>query len=230
MSSQAARLTPLPLRGAAALDADPAFNASAVGNVVTIDDVAQGARTDIADVDTGHAVAVTNQGYTAGGLPIDITTPTEGVLPQATVGVTAQNTGPVQAPAGTLTVIETPVTGWTSVTNPLDADPVGTNLESDIDFRIRRLEELAIAGRATTEAIKSQVLTVDDVTAVVVFENDLFVVDPDDRPPKSVDIVVEGGVIAEIAAKIFDTVAAGILTIGDHYRNSHRLPRVCAND
>jgi uncharacterized phage protein gp47/JayE len=185
-----------------------------VGNVVTVDDAAQGARTDAYDVDIGFSFAVTKQGYSAGTLPVPITKPTLGVVPKATVGATAQVTGPVQAIAGTLTVIETPVTGWNSVSNALDAVP-GTDLETDAAFRLRRLEELAIAGRATTNAIRSQLLKIVDVTAVVVFENDLAVVDVDGRPPKSVDIVVEGGDNDDIAEEIFDVVAAGIQTIGD---------------
>lgn len=199
---------------AAALSADSAFSAAAVGNVITIDDAAQGSRVDANDVDTGFSFAVTNQGYSVGALPLNITEPTPGVLPQIGATATAQVTGPVFAIAGTLTLIETPVTGWASVLNALDADPVGTDLETDASFKLRRLEELAIAGRATTEAIRSQVLKLDLVTNVVVFENDLFVVDVDGRAPKSVDIVVENGDEDEIAAQIFDVVAAGIATIG----------------
>jgi len=204
---------------ATALDADPEFGSGAVGNVNTTDDAAQGDRTDASDGDTGFTITTQNQGYSAGNLPIDITEQTAGVLPQASVTATAQDTGPVQAPAGTLTVIETPVTGWASVTNPLDADPVGTDLENDPTFRLRRLEEIAIAGRATTEAIKSKVLEVDDVTAVVVFENDTEIVDPEGRPPHCVDIVVQGGTVEDIAAAIFDVVAAGIQRIGDITEN-----------
>lgn len=200
---------------AATLGADPEFGGGAGGAVLTVTDQAQGARVDVADVDTGFSFAVTQQGRDAGEVPIVITEPQEGALPQTTVNLTAQETGPVQAPSGTLTVIETPVTGWDSITNPSDADPLGENLETDPAFRFRRLEEIAIAGRATIEAIRSQVLLVEDVTAVVVFENDSFVTDVDGRPPKTVDIVVENGDDTEIAEKIFDVVAGGIATIGD---------------
>jgi len=200
---------------AAALGADPQFGSGAVGNVTTTDDAAQGDRADWTDGDTGFTFQTSIQGYSSGNMPITITEQTAGVLPQVDVEATAQETGPVQAPAGTLTVIETPVTGWTSATNALDADPVGTDLEDDISFRLRRLEEIAIAGRATTEAIKSKVLEVDGVTAVVVFENDSEIVDVDGRPPNCVDIVVQGGTVEDIAAAIFDVVAAGIQRIGD---------------
>lgn len=200
---------------AATLGADPEFSSGAVGAVLTVTDAAQGARVDVAEVDTGFAFLVTQQGRDPGEVPIVITEPQVGALPQITVNLTAQDTGPVQAPAGTLTVIETPVTGWDSITNPTDADPLGENLETDPAFRFRRLEEIAIAGRATIEAIRSQLLLVEGVTAVVVFENDTFITDVDGRPPKVVDIVVENGDDDEIAEKIFDVVAGGIGTIGD---------------
>ena len=201
---------------AASVNADPAFAASAVGNVITVTDQTQGARTAAADVDTGFTVTRIKQGYVAGSLPIDIAETQEGVLPQAAgVGATATQTGPVQGPAGTITVIETPVSGWTGASNPLDADPVGTDLESDIDFRIRRIEEIALAGRATTEAIKARVLEVEGVTAVVVFENDTEITDPEGRPPNCVDIVAQGGTEEDIGQAIFDAVAAGIQRIGD---------------
>ncbi len=201
-----------------ALNNDPSFSAAAVGNIVTCTDLIQGSRTDAADVDTGFAVETINQGYSPGSLPVDITEPQVGLLPQTTVDLTAQETGAVQAPAGTLTVIETPVTGWDSATNPLDAE-IGQDLEADQDLKLRRLQELAIAGRATTEAIRSKLLELDDVTAVVVFENEKAITDVDGRPPKSVDIVVENGDEDDIAEEIFDTVAAGIETIGDITKN-----------
>jgi len=199
---------------AAALTNDPEFSATAVGSVVTANDAAQGSRADAADVDTGFTISTSSQGYDAGSLPITISEPQPGALPQTTVNLTAQEVGSVQAPAGTLTVIETPVTGWDSITNPLDAE-LGKDLEEDNELKLRRLQELAIAGRATTEAIRAKLLELTGVTAVVVFENDSAIVDVDGRPPKSVDIVVENGAEDDIAQEIFDTVAAGIETIGD---------------
>jgi len=199
---------------AAILDADPEYSAVAVGNVVTVDDASQGARVDIADSDTGFTVAVVIQGYSAAGLPVTIAETQAGALPQADGTWTSDTEGPVIANAGTLTIIETPVTGWDSVTNALDAI-LGTDVEADSDLKIRRLQELAVAGRSTTEAIRSKLLGISGVTAAVVFENDTFIVDVDNRPPKSVDIVVQGGVDQDIGDKIFDVVAAGIERIGD---------------
>lgn len=157
--------------------------------------------------------ALTSGSYTAGNLTITVAEDTPGAFPQADVGVTAETAGATTAPAGTLTVIETPVSGWDSVTNALDITP-GLDLETDQELKLRRLQEIAIAGKATLDAIRSSLVALSDVTAVVIFENNSALTDPDDRPPHSVDIVVQGGDQTEIGETIFDTVAAGIETIG----------------
>jgi uncharacterized phage protein gp47/JayE len=128
--------------------------------------------------------------------------------------MTAEDTGPTQAPANSLTVIETPVAGLASTKNIEDAE-VGRDLETDADLKNRRLDELANPGAATTNAIRSKLLALENVIAVVVFQNNTSVVDLEGRPPHSVDIVVQEGDDQEIADKIFDVVAAGIETIGD---------------
>lgn len=203
---------------AAFIEADAKFTASAIGNQITWANTLAGARTDAVDVDTGFTLATTNQGFGAGALTITPSTITPGMLPQIDVAITAQTAGVVAGPAGSITVIETPVAGLTTVSNAEDAE-LGEEIESDSDFKIRRLEELAIAGRATTNAILARVSSVEDVTAVVVFENDLHIPDVDGRPPHSVQVVAQGGTDAAVAAAIFDSVSAGITTHGAEVEN-----------
>jgi len=121
----------------------------------------------------------------------------------------SENTGPVAAPAGTLTVIETPVAGWTAVTNPLDAT-LGADLETDAALRIRREEELRATGAAALEAVRADVLAVPGVTACTVFENTTGVTDPDGIPAKAIEVMVSGGADAAIRAAIWASKAAGI--------------------
>jgi uncharacterized phage protein gp47/JayE len=121
--------------------------------------------------------------------------------------------GPVEALAGSLTEIRTAVFGWASVTNPLDAVK-GANLETDESLRRRREEELRAVGSASVAAIRSAVLQVDGVTAVRIFENSTDDTDADGVPPHSFELVVLGGVDADIAQAIWDTKAAGIGTYG----------------
>lgn len=126
----------------------------------------------------------------------------------------AEKTGPISAPAGSLTVIETPVAGWQAATNPVDAE-LGTHLETDPTLRVRRRIELQSLGNAALDAIRGDVLQVKDVLSCSVFENDdALLANAEGMPPKSVEVVVVGGDDEEIAAAIFASVAAGIATHG----------------
>ena len=126
----------------------------------------------------------------------------------------AQNTGPVQAPAGTLTNIISPLLGWDSITNPIDAE-LGRNLETDTELRIRRRISLAIAGATTLPAIRSALLALSSVEAAVVIENDTTVTDGDGRPAKSFEAIVLGGTDEDIARTIWEDKPIGIETHGD---------------
>ena len=129
------------------------------------------------------------------------------------------DTGPLVALAGTLTTIETPVDGLTSVTNAADAVP-GSDEETDAELRLRREEELRSPANAALEAIREAVLAVDGVTEAVVFENVTMVTDGDGIPPKAVEVVVSGsGTGPDIRDAIFGSVAAGIEMYGTHGGN-----------
>lgn len=139
-------------------------------------------------------------------------------VPQGTVDCTAVTAGATQAPARTLTVIESPVSGLNSVLNLEDAT-VGRNLETDADLRARRLASLQIAGAGTVEAIQSGLANLDGVTAALVFENDTLIPDADGRPSKSFEAVVAGGIVSSIAEQIWKSKPAGISTFGSRSDN-----------
>lgn len=127
----------------------------------------------------------------------------------------AVETGPVLALAGTLTNIETPVSGWDGVTNPLDGE-VGRPIESDPELRLRRAQSLAVTGAGTVPSIRSRLLQqVPDVTAVSIIENRSDVVDADGRPPHSFEAVVSGGIDQDVADLIWLVKPAGIETTGE---------------
>jgi len=126
----------------------------------------------------------------------------------------AETAGSTQAPSGTLTVIETPVSGVTSVTNTLDA-VVGRETETDTQLRIRRAITLNRPGTATVNGIRNAILNVDNVLQANIVENDTGLYDSDGRPPHSFEAVVSGGNDADIAAAIFASKAAGIETFGE---------------
>lgn len=125
----------------------------------------------------------------------------------------AEETGPSNGSARTITVIETPVAGWSSVINPLDAE-LGANIEPDPALRLRREDEIRASGNAALEAVRAALLQVDGVTAATVFENVTDTTDGDGVPPHAIECLVRGGDDAEIAAAVFASVAAGIATHG----------------
>jgi len=122
--------------------------------------------------------------------------------------------GPIEVAIGTLTEIETPVSGLTSCTNFV-AETTGRDIETDSELRIRRAASLTIIGAATVPAIQARILQeVDGVTACLVTENDTMVADDDGIPAKSFECVVEGGDLDDIAKKIWELKPAGIATYG----------------
>jgi hypothetical protein len=134
------------------------------------------------------------------------------------VALEAIETGPVAAPAGTLTVIVTPVTGWTAITNATDA-ALGRDIADDVELRETRQIELAGAGQDHYAAIRAAVVGVAEVIEAAVFGNETLVTDGDGRPGKSFEAVVWDGDPSaadddELAQAIYDSKPAGILSHG----------------
>lgn len=184
------------------------FRAAAMEGTVTLDLslnagvlVPAGSIAEVAGDSTNRWVTTADAENTTGG-PL--------VVP---VEAEAEVVGQVIANAGTIIVISTPIAGWTDVTNVLDAVP-GTEIDTDAQLRLRREAELALAGSATVNAIRADLLAVEDVTSVTVFHNPTDVVDANGLPPHSVECIVLGGTDDDVREGLFDTVAAGIRTIG----------------
>lgn len=125
----------------------------------------------------------------------------------------AETAGLVRANASTITVIATPVTGWVSVTNVLDAVP-GAPVETDTQLRRRRDDTIRAGGSSPLDAVARAVGDVAGVTQVRVFENTSDSVDADGRPPHSLDVIVVGGENQAIAQALWSAKAAGIETWG----------------
>ncbi len=125
----------------------------------------------------------------------------------------AEEIGAVVGAADTLT-IETPVAGWTSAANALDAE-VGSDLETDAELRLRRQQLLRAQGDATVESILADLLEVTDVNQVFLFSNDSDFTDSRGLPPHSIECIVDGGTDADVAEQIFLSKGAGIATYGE---------------
>lgn len=122
-------------------------------------------------------------------------------------------TGPVVALSGTVTEIDTPITGWATVTNLADAQE-GTNEESDVELRSRRERSVAKDAQGITDAIFSAVRNIDGVTQTVVLENDTDSIDVNGLPPHSFEVIVVGGLDTDIGDTIWLKKPAGILSFG----------------
>jgi uncharacterized phage protein gp47/JayE len=129
------------------------------------------------------------------------------------VFASATVTGPIIALAGTITEIDTPITGWDTVSNALDAI-TGTNEETDVELRGRRERSVARDAQAIIDAIYAGVANTTGVTQVTVLENDTNITDINGLPPHSFNVIVLGGTDEDIGDIIWLKKPAGILSFG----------------
>lgn len=147
---------------------------------------------------------------------VQFSTDSEAIIPSGgsvDVQVSALTTGPISALAGTITVIDTPITGWSTVNNSVDAIE-GTDEETDVEFRARRSRSVARDAQAIVDAIFAEVRAVAGVTQTVVLENDTNVTGINGLPPHSVNTIVVGGSDADIAQAIFVKKTIGTTAFG----------------
>lgn len=126
----------------------------------------------------------------------------------ASVPATATEDGAIEAAAGTLTKIDTPVSGWLTVTNDDDAS-IGRDRESDGQLRARMLSTSS-APVGTPEGIATAISEVDGVSYQFVLENRTNSVNGIGMPPHSVFPIADGGADLALGEALLRTVAAGI--------------------
>lgn len=129
-----------------------------------------------------------------------------------------EQTGPIAANAGTLTVITTPVSGWTSITNANDATK-GTAQETDAALRLRRVAEQASAGSSNIDSTRTALTKVTGVQQAIVLENTGLITDANGIPGKSIRPIVWDGATpaasnSDLAAAIWTNKPSGIYVDG----------------
>jgi len=128
--------------------------------------------------------------------------------------VTAVVVGPLQALADTLINIDTPISGWDSVTNPEDA-VLGADEESDSDLRARRERSVTVTAKAILDTILAGILSVDAVKEAFIYENDTNSLDSvTSTPARQFQAVVLGGTDEAIAKAIYNDKPIGIGSFG----------------
>ncbi|EDD0500685.1 hypothetical protein AH359_04795 [Salmonella enterica subsp. diarizonae] len=150
-----------------------------------------------------------------------------GVDGTVTVTAICSNSGAVAALAGTITIINTPTRGWTSVTNPAAA-AVGAPAETDAELRIRQGQSVAIPSITPFEGVDGAIANIAGVTRHKLYENDTGKTDGNGLPPHSISAIVDGGDVAEIAQTIRGNKGQGVrtwgktsVTVPDKYGNPH---------
>lgn len=111
--------------------------------------------------------------------------------------------GRVLAAPGELTVIGTPLGGWSAVTNA-EAAP-GDDAETDAEFRQRRNRSVALSGSNMLDNMIGNIANVAGVTDVVVLVNDsVSPVDSDGVPVHCLAVIVNGGSDADIGLAMYE--------------------------
>lgn len=114
-----------------------------------------------------------------------------------------------------LTTISTPILGWDSVNNPL-AGVTGSNEETDDELRERFRENKFTTAQNISDALYSDLIDIDGVSKVVIYDNNTDTTDADhDIPPHSFKVLILGGNTTEIANVIWKNQPLGISSSGD---------------
>lgn len=157
-------------------------------------------------------------------LPASVSIGVDGTV---TVTATCANTGAVAALAGTITSINTPTRGWTSVTNPTAAT-VGVAVEQDDELRVRQSQSVALPSLTPFDAVDGALANISGVTRHKLYENDTGSTDSNGLPEHSISAIVDGGDVTEIAQTIRGKKGQGVATYGktsitvpDKYGNPH---------
>ena len=143
---------------------------------------------------------------------IEFTTDNDVIIPGSTT-VTCTTSGPIEILANEITVIVNPQVGWDTVNNP-NVGVTGIDRETDTQLRVRREKSVVRTGTDTADAIISALSGIG-VESVLVLENDTGV-SVDGIPANSFETVVDGGILIEIAKKIYQNKPIGITAFGDN--------------
>ena len=151
----------------------------------------------------GYVFVVANGPYTIGG---------GGTV--ANVELVAEELGEVDVSVlGAWTILDN-VAGFTSFNDTSQTD-LGRLVETNAEFRERAEQERYRRGQGPLAAIEASVSTIDEVSYVRAWHNiTTDPVDANDIPYHAINVVVEGGTAAEVAAAIWAAAPAGHLFYG----------------
>jgi len=117
--------------------------------------------------------------------------------------------GLIETVPNTITVIATVTAGVSAVNNPDSAISTGVSQETDVALRIRRTNSVASPAQGWLPSMTGNLLAVDNVIGVKVFENDTNVTDANGIPAHTMWAVVDGGSDSDIGKVIYKIRNAG---------------------
>lgn len=118
----------------------------------------------------------------------------------------AQNKGAVIPTVGTINNLVTIIPGVVSCINNVGATSIGTEEESDSDFRIRRMRSVANSGQNNIDTMEGNLLALDGVVATYIHRNYDNTTDGTGTPAHSIWVIVEGGANTDIADIIYANI------------------------
>ena len=124
----------------------------------------------------------------------------------------AQYKGDVHPTINTITNQVTKVLGVVSVNNPLGVEDLGSEEESDYEFRLRRNRSTAIKGQNNIDAMLGQILDLKGTTDATIWVNNTDEEDDKGVPAFSVWVVVDGSVANSDVAEVIYQNSAGLPT------------------
>lgn len=138
----------------------------------------------------------------------------ENATVEATTTATSTTLGAYDPLVGTIITIQTPQSGWFSVTN-VRTVRVGQEEENDAELRKRQQRSTALTSYRQVDAIWAALLNIDGVTYARVYQNTSEYPE-DDRgiPFKEVAAIVEGGDDEAIADALFYRLPTGQIGYG----------------
>lgn len=125
-----------------------------------------------------------------------------------------QTYGEIQPTIGTITNQVTIVLGVTAVNNSVAPTTIGSEQETDLQFRIRRERSTEKRGQNNLDSTLSKILDLEGVTDATSHVNKTLEVDETGTNPWTVWFIVEGGANSDIADIIYAN-SCGLPTRGD---------------
>lgn len=141
----------------------------------------------------------------------EVTIPVSGTIDTLFSSV---ETGEIPAGAGTLTIIDSPIDGWDTITNVADG-VLGAHKETNGALRERRRLSVSLPASNIIDSLYAQLFATVGVNDAVIFNNPTNSESPEGIPAHRYLTIVDGGLNEDIAQAIYLNHTSGDKSFGD---------------